>query len=200
MYIILGVVSCLVVVMSIAFAALSTTLTINFGNVTQSVQTFNFSVPDGTYNATEGGTSDTVGRSCAAATVSSNVVTIPNISLSKPDDSCTWDFNINNTGTIAAKITAVTPTKPYAGTSGTTLATCATAAGGSLVCGNISYTFSYNSSGTTYTAFPAAPNLTLAATSSTKALRLEAKYTGTGVNSSAVYQKSAKFVLTCAQN
>ena len=79
------------ITLSIAFAALSATLNINFGNVNQTAQTWNVQFKDSTASvtATEGGTSAT-GRSCGTASVSATQVTVANTELSKPGDKCTW--------------------------------------------------------------------------------------------------------------
>ena len=67
----MGVLSVMILGLSIAFAALSATLNINFGNVNQTAQTWNVQFNDSTASvtATEGGTSAT-GRSCGTASVS----------------------------------------------------------------------------------------------------------------------------------
>ena len=206
LYFVLGTLCFSVIALSVAFAALSNTLTINFGNVTQEQLSFGcrFETTGGAVNttvaATPGGTSDT-GRTCNPITISSDgsYITVGELELSKPDDSCQYDFRIKNTGTIGLKLSAVTPTKPKQGSTNTDV-TCNTATGGSLVCGNLTYTLSYNSSGTTYTTFPAAPNLAMAA-SATKNVRLLIKYTGTSVNtSSAVVQRAAKYTVACSQS
>ena len=94
------------ITLSVAFAALSATLKINFGNVNQTVQTWNvgFDTTGSPKAATASGSSAT-GRTCGAATITATTVTIANTELSKPDDACRWDLVIKNSGTINAKIT-----------------------------------------------------------------------------------------------
>ena len=203
LYFVLGALCFSVIALSVAFAALSNTLTINFGNVTQEQHSFGcrFETTGGAVNttvaATTGGTSDT-GRVCNPITISSDgsYITVRELELSKPDDSCQYDFRVKNTGTIGLRVSA-TPTKPKQGSTNTDV-TCTHASGGNLVCGNLTYTLSY-SSGANYTTFPAAPNLLMDA-SDAKNVKLLIKYTGTSVNtSSAVVHRDAKYTVTCAQ-
>jgi len=186
LYIIMCSLAVAVVGLSVAYAALSTTLNITLGTVTQSPQSWNVGFVTGTVNADAGGTSAT-GRSCGAATVEHEQVSIPSITLSKPDDSCTYKLTIKNTGSIAAKLNAIVVNEPSG-------ITC-TKSGASMVCGNITYSLATASTGS--------PLLTtggtLAATSGTLDVWLIAKYTGTTVNSSQVTHTSPNFVLTYEQ-
>ena len=71
------------ITLSVAFAALSATLKINFGNVNQTVQTWNvgFDTTGSPKAATASGSSAT-GRTCGAATITATTVTIANTELS----------------------------------------------------------------------------------------------------------------------
>ena len=166
---------------SVAFAAMSTTLNITFGKVTQNALTWNVAFTTGTVTATTAGTSGT-GRSCGNATVAATAVTIADTTLSKPGDKCTWKLNVKNTGGIAAKVGTITPTKP-------TSTTCGTATAGKMVCGNITYLLTTDAAGSTQLT---TSNFTVNANSN-KDMYLVANYTGTGLNSSAVTQSAAKF-------
>ena len=168
---------------SVAFAAMSTTLNITFGKVTQNALTWNVAFTTGTVTATAAGTSGT-GRSCGTATVAATAVTVADTTLSKPGDKCTWKLNVKNTGGIAAKVGTITPTKP-------TSITCGTASAGKMVCGNITYILTTDANGTTQLT---TSNFTVNA-SSNKDMYLVANYTGTGLNSAAVTQSAAKFSL-----
>lgn len=187
-YIIMGVLSVMILGLSIAFAALSATLNINFGNVNQTAQTWNVQFNDSTASvtATEGGTSAT-GRSCGTASVSATQVTVANTELSKPGDKCTWALTVENKGSIDATLTSVTPTAP-------TSVSC-TPSGASMVCGNITYKLATNSDGSTLLA----TNSTLAKTNGTLPVYLILKYTGTEVNNSTVVQSNGGFTLVYNQ-
>ena len=151
--------------------------------VTQTAQSWNVALTTGTLTATVEGTGDT-GRSCGTATVTATSITVNNTTLSKPGDGCVYTFVVNNTGTIAAKLGTVTPTKP-------TGTTCGTASGGNMVCGNITYRVTTNSAGTTI----AKSSNTSVAAGGTKTLYLVVRYTGTDLATSAVTQTGAKFKL-----
>jgi len=141
----LGVVSVFVIGIVVAYAALSTTLNARFNSVTSQGlnwevgfnQNYGTSNSYGTYtlNGIAGGSSDTTGRSCGQATVTSNSITVNALELSKPGDKCTYIMQIENKGNLDAKlssITAIKPTLDYGSGSCTTN-------GASMVCGNITY-------------------------------------------------------------
>ena len=172
---------------AIAYAALSTSLTITANKITQSALSWNVGFVAGTVNATAGGTSST-GRTCGAATVTANSVTLADTTLSKPDDSCLYKLQVKNSGGIAASLGSVTPTKPSS-------TTCGTASGGNMVCGNITYKLTTDSSSSTVVT---SSNFSLAA-GATKDLYLLVKYTGTTLNGSAVTQSAGKFTLVFNQ-
>ena len=183
-YIILlsGGVICLLLI-SVAYAAMSSQLTLSVNKVTQTAQSWNVALTTGTLTATVEGTGDT-GRSCGTATATATAITVNNTTLSKPGDGCVYTFVVNNTGTIAAKLGTITPTKP-------TSTTCGTASGGNMVCGNITYRVTTNSAGTTI----AKSSNTSVAAGGTKTLYLVVRYTGTDLATSAVTQSGAKFTL-----
>lgn len=172
---------------AIAYAALSTTLTITTNKITQNALTWNVGFVTGTITPTAGGTSGT-GRTCGSATVTASAVTVADTTLSKPDDSCTYKLQVKNNGGIAATLGTITPTKP-------TSTTCATASGGTMVCGNITYKLTTDSAGSTVVT---SSNFSVAA-GATKDLYLLVKYTGTTLNGSAVTQSAGKFTLTFNQ-
>lgn len=183
----------LVVGVVVAYAALSTTLTITFGNVTQNALTWNVAFTTGTVNGTAGGTSGT-GRSCGAATVTANSVSVAATTLSKPGDSCTYALQIKNTGGIAAKIDSIKPTAPSGVTC--TITNASSSASAQMVCGNLTYKLAASADGAT--ALKTGTNL--AATSGTQAAYLIVSYTGTGLNSSAVTQTGGKITIVYGQN
>ena len=185
-YIIIGILCVMVVGLSVAFAALSTTLNITFGKVTQTALTWAvaFDTTGSPKAATEGGTSAT-GRTCGTATITANTVTIADSELSKPGDKCTWNLTVKNTGTIDANLATITEKKP-------TSTTC-TGSGAQIVCGNITYKLTTDGSTLITT------NTTVAKSTGTLAMKLVAEYTGTGVNSTAIVQNGAGFTLVFNQ-
>lgn len=172
----------LLLAVSIAYAALSTTLTITANKVTQQALTWNVALVTGTLTATEEGTAS--GRVCGTATVTTTNITVANTTLSKPGDGCVYTFQVRNSGDIAAKLGTITPTKPTG-----TGVTCATASGGNMVCGNITYKITTNSTGTTV----ATSSNTTVNAGQTKTLYLVVRYTGTSLSSSTIEQSSASF-------
>jgi len=169
----------------VAYAALSTTLNLKFTGVTQNALTWDVGFTGTSASGTAAGTSAT-GRTCGAATITATSVSVAATTLSKPGDKCTYALNIKNSGGLAAKLSAITPTKP-----GST--TCATASGGNMVCGNITYKLTTDSAGSTVLT-----SQTLAAGAALP-VYLVVSYTGTTLNSTAVTQSNATFSLAFAQ-
>ena len=183
---IIGAIVLLIVGISVAYAALSSTLNISTGNVTQNTLSWNVGFQTGTVEGTEGGTSST-GMSCGEATVTANSVTIASSSLSKPDDSCTYQLAIKNTGGLDAQLTTITPVHP-------TSTTC-TDSGASMVCGNLTYKLSTDAAGTTLLPL----NGTLAKTNGSQTVYLIVEYTGTEVNDTVIEQSAGGFTLVYTQ-
>ena len=173
---------------SIAYALLNASLTVTVNKVTQSAMTWKvqFDTSGSPVAGTAGGTSGT-GRTCGAATVTANAVTIADTTLSKPNDSCKWTLTIKNTGSIDAKLKTITLTEPSG-------ITC-TKTGASMVCGNITYKLTTDTGGNTVLTTGG----TLAKTSGTLTVYLHAIYTGTSVNSAAVTHTGAKFTVLYEQ-
>jgi len=182
---------------AIAYAALSTTLTITTNKVTQSVQTWGQTMTCSKTN--DVGTSAT-GRTCGAITVSGTAATVADTTLSKPLDGCVYKCTITNTGSISSKISSIVPTSPTSTTCSNTSASGSATA--KMVCGNITYGIyaSATVSGTTITTSNLTVPSTAIAKDGTKDFYLVVQYTGTGINSSAVTQTNGKFTLTMAQS
>lgn len=171
--------------LTIAYAVLSTTLNISFGNVTQNAITWDVGFEGTTVEGVSGGTSDT-GRSCGLASLTSNTVTLASTSLSKPGDKCTYPLKIKNNGGIVAELAAITPRSP-------TDISC-TATGPSMVCGNITYKLANDSEGTTSLSL----NTTLGIEEE-KIAYLVVSYTGNTLNSTSVTQANGGFTITYNQ-
>lgn len=131
--------------LSIAYAALSTTLNINFGNVTQSQQTWNIAFyPTGTVQ----GNNNSTGATCGDASVQALSINIGATTLSKPGEKCIWTFTVKNSGSLAAKlsgIAAVAPTSTYADDN------CIVDSSKIIKCHNVWYTLASDVSGTALT-------------------------------------------------
>ena len=181
-----------IIVLGIAYAALQATLTITFGNVTQNKLTWAVAFQGTSASGSVGGTSGT-GRTCGTASISGTSVTVAATELSKPGDSCTYTLTVKNTGDINAKLTTITPTKP---TVGGNAATCTTATGPTLACGNITYRLLSSTSGSG-TVLATNTNLNAGAS---QTIYLEAKFTGTSLPSAAIVQNGAAFSLKYEQN
>ena len=176
----------MIVAMSIAFAALSTTLNITANTVKNSTTvTWNIGFQGSSATATVGGTSAT-GRVCGDATITPTTVTVATTTLSKPDDSCTYALTIKNSGTITGTLANITQTKP-------TGVTCSGSTS-SMVCGNITYKLTTDSDGQV----ALTTGGTLAA-NATRTVYLVIKYTGTELSSTAISQSAAAFGITYNQ-
>lgn len=122
-----------VVGLSVAYAALSTTLNITANKVTQNALSWAVAFSGTSCTKAERGTSGT-GRTCGNATVSGSTVTIGDTTLSKPDDGCLYTCTLSNSGTISAKFSGITPTAPSASPTG---ASCSVS-GSTITCKNSS--------------------------------------------------------------
>lgn len=171
--------------LTLAYAVLSTSLNINFGNVTQNALTWDVGFEEGTITGISAGTSET-GRSCGTAAVTATTVTLGTTSLSKPGDKCTYPLKIKNNGGIAATLTSIASKNPAS-------ISC-TEGESSMVCGNITYKLTSDNDGTT--ALPI--NTTIDIDGETTAY-LVVSYTGNSLNSSSATQTNGGFVVTYSQ-
>lgn len=191
-YVIIGVLCAAVVGLSIAYATLSATLNITFGNVTQNALSWNvgFDTTGSPISATVAGTSDT-GRSCGTATVENLTVTISDTTLSKPEDGCTYALKIKNTGDIDARFSSLAATQP----TGTGVSCTVNDAKNTIVCGNVTYKITTDAAGTT----GLTSGSTLAKTDGELPVYVSVKYTGNTLNATPVVQSGAAFTLTYTQ-
>lgn len=195
LYFIVGILVVAVLGLSIAFAAMSTTLNVTFGTVTQDALTWNVHWVSASNKAATATSTSSNGFSCGTASTSASVsggaldtVTVTSTSLSKPDDKCVWALQIKNDGTIAAKLGTITAVKP-------TSKTC-TVSGASMVCGNVTYKLTTDAAGSTLLA----ANSTIAA-NGTLNVYLVAMYNDPNLNDSAAdTQTNAGFTLVYNQN
>ena len=185
----LGVIYAMVVILtgiSVAYAALSTTLNVTVNKVTQNALTWNVGFQTGTVPVTPGGEGSSV-ATCGAASVTASTVTVAESTLSKPNDSCTYTLTVKNTGGIDATLGTITPKNPES--------TSCTNSGASMVCGNITYKLTTDAAGTTLLTTGG----TLAKTNGTQTIYLVVKYTGSGLVSNEIAQNSGGFSLVYNQ-
>jgi len=135
----LGVALVLVFGVVIAYAALSSTLNATFNGVKQESLSWNvgFNTASGS-TITGSSTGNSTGHACGSASVTSNGIVVGTTSVSKPGDSCSYSFRITNSGSVQAKVSSITAIKPNS-TSCTTTSNSTTS---TMVCGNVTYTFS----------------------------------------------------------
>ncbi len=179
----------LIVGVSIAYAVLSTTLTITFNKVTQNGINWNVAL-DTSGSPVEGtpaGTSAT-GRTCGDATVTSTTVTVANSSVSKPGDKCTYALTVKNTGSILATLAEINVTKPTTG--GSTMSSC-TISGASMVCDKITYKLTTDAAGSTLLA----TNSTIAASANQPVYLVVMYNDDSAVSGTAQTQTGASFSL-----
>lgn len=183
---------------AVAYAALSSTLTITMNKVTQGGLTWNVAFDTtGTPVAAKTvlGTGDT-GRSCGTAALTANSITVADTELSKPGDGCIYEFTIKNTGGIDAKLDSVVPTAPTSITCNPTT-NASDSASATMTCGNLVYTLSASEDDSTKLTIDSI----LSKTSGTKKVYLIVKFKDDGtINSSDVVQSGAKFTVTYGQN
>ncbi len=167
---------------SIAYAALSATLTITMGKVTQNALTWNVGFETGTVNGTKTG-----GATCGQATATSDSVTVANTTLATLHDKCVYKLKVKNTGSVAAQLSAISAKTPSS-------VTCNTTTTSQMVCGNITYKLTTDAAGSTLLGTGG----TLAASSGTLDVYLSAEYTGTETGASSE-QNNGGFTLTYSQ-
>ena len=171
--------------MVVAYAALSTTLNITFGTITQNALSWNVGFQTGTITGTKTGSD---GAICGEATATASTVSIANTKLETLHDKCVYHLVIKNTGTIDALLQSISAKTP-------TSTTCNTATTSQMVCGNITYKLTSDSQGLSLLG----TNNTLVASTGTLDVYLTAEYTGTETGSSEV-QNSGGFTLNYTQN
>ncbi len=187
LFVIVTILTIAVLGLSIAYAALSATLTARFSSVSSNVLNWQVGFVEGTVAGTSTGTSET-GRSCGTASVTTSSASVTETSLSKPGDTCTYALTIKNTGNIDANLAAIAPTQP-------TGATCSVAEGAKMVCGDITYKITTDSAGNSLLT----TNRLLEKTSGELGVYLIATYSGTSVNSTGFTHEGAAFTLTYNQ-
>lgn len=128
-----------VIGVTIGYAALSTSLKVKFGTVTQSKFNWDVKLTSGEVTGINSGTS---GTSCGNATVTANEVNVDAIKLSKPGDQCSYKLNVRNEGDVDAVLSNISSIAPEG-------VSCKTGENKELICGNVIYSLANDSLGTT---------------------------------------------------
>lgn len=188
MFIAVGSLIVAIVGLTVAYAAMSSTLTIS-GNATMKTASWNVAF-DPTINSVvaSGYNNNTAGIVCGTAKVDATTITNISAAFSKPGDTCTYKFKIKNTGTIDARLSSII-TNPPSGI------VCNGSNTNAMECGNITYKLTYDTA--------TGGNLTvgdsLVKTSGEEIVILTISYTGEQLNSAEVVHSDASFVLTYEQ-
>ena len=173
---------CIVVIgLSIAFAALSSQLNINFGAVSQGEQTWNVEFEqNNSISAVNFGTSST-GRTCGIASAGAIKVEVGNTTLSKPGDGCRSPLKIVNSGTRDAVLGSIT----FNLSNGMNNCQINSEHKAIMQCGNVTYKITTDASGNnplTYSGYPTNDVLGNSINSGTNLnVYLFALYTGNGL-------------------
>ena len=170
--------------LSIAYAALSATLDVTVGKITQNSLTWNVGFQPGNVTGTASGATGLV---CGAATVTADTVSVADSTLTTLHDKCTYPLTIKNTGSVGATLATIAQKTPSG-------VSC-TGSGASMVCGNITYKLTTDAAGTTLLT----TNRDLAASTGTLPVYFIAEYTGETTGGSASVQQNVGFTLTYNQ-
>lgn len=171
---------------TIVYAALSHDLIINVGKITQSTLTWDVKFRTGTVTPSESGTTN-VGRVCGNAVVDTSTISVPNLTLSKPGDVCSYSLVVENNGKIDAQLATIAPIAPDS--------TSCNSNGATMVCGNITYVLSTDAAGNS----PLVTGGVVNKTNGTQDLYLVIKYTGSLPQTSKVEQDGGGFTLVYNQ-
>ncbi len=166
----------------VAYSALSTTLNITYGTVSQNNLTWDVGFVPGSVIGTKTGT-NTV---CGEATATTNTVSIANTTLTTLYDKCVYKFTVKNQGDVDALLSSIAAKTP-------TSVTCNTATTSKMICDNVTYSLATTAAGSTL--LPSGTTLTKQ--SGTLDVYLIAEYTGTETGSSV--QNSGGFTLNYTQ-
>jgi len=191
LFVIVTILAVAVLGLSIAYAALSTTLTARLGTVTQSQQLWAVGFQEGTVAGTPSNSqgSSTSDITCSNATVTTSQASVSGaIVLGKPGDTCTYQLKIQNTGTIDAKLSTIVGTHPQGASS-------CTGTGASMVCGDLTYKLTTDAAGQTVLT----DNRLLEKSTGELTVYLIATYSGTTVSGDDVTHTGVEFTLTYNQ-
>ena len=188
-FIIIAVV--LLLSIAIAYAALSTTLTITFNKVTQNPMTWDIAFQTGTVAGVSTSTNSL--SSCGSATATTDTISGISTTLADVGDKCAYTFVIRNNGTIAGKISSIDITKPNN--------TTCTITGSTMVCGDITYKLHYdNESSTSLVGIGDTIAPKDGSTPTLKTVVLTIEHTGTTASTEDYEQLGFSYKITYGQN
>ena len=170
--------------LSIAYAALSATVNITFGNVTQNNLSWNVGFETGTTTTI---VNSSPSATCGEATTTSNTVSIDNTILSTLHDKCVYKMKIKNTGSIDAILESITARVPSG-------VSCDTTTTSQMVCGNITYKLTSDQTGSSLLNV----NNVIGASTGELDVYLSVEYTGTTVGQDSA-QSSGGFTFNYIQ-
>ena len=172
----------------VAFAAMSTSINITFGDVNQSALTWDIGLQSGTIT----GVANQSGLSCGTATATTTQISGVAPVFHAVGDMCSYTFHILNNGTIPGKISAINITGPSG-------VSCSKS-GSTMTCGSIEYKLHYDTS--TSTSLVAVGNVIAAKSGSTatdKTVVLTITYLSS-VTPSTFSGQTFSYSITYAQN
>ena len=176
---------------SIAYAALSQTLTTTYNRISQSSQTWNIGFVSGTITG-QVVTNSSNSLNCGTATATATTISGISPTLSDVGDKCSYTFTIKNDGSIDGKISSITITEPLG-------QTC-TKTGSTMVCGNITYMLHYDSANSsTLVSVNNVIEKKNGSTATTKTVVMTIEYTGTTAAEEDFTQSGFSYSLLYAQ-
>ena len=186
------VVAVLLLSVSIAYAALSSSLTITIPQVKQEVMTWDIGFNPGTVTCSI--VTDNSGlTSCGSATVTTTTVSGIETIVSEPGDKCACTLSILNKGTIGGKISTINITKPQN--------TTCTISGSTMTCDNIIYKLHYdNAASSTLVAVGDTIAPKSGSTPTTKTVVLTIEHSSTAGPQQDVTQTGFAYNITYSQN
>ena len=170
---------------SVAYAVLSSTLTITISQLTQQGLSWNVGFEPGSVSGTKTGSTDAV---CGVATVTASSVSIANTVLATYGDQCVYPLTIKNTGSIAAELSTIAAATPAS-------VSCNTDTTSQMVCGNTTYKLTTDLAGSSLLG----TGNVLAATNGTLNVYLTVSYTGSTTGGSDTDQNGGGFTLAYTQ-
>ncbi len=179
---------CIIIVIlgvTIVYAALSNDLVINVGKTIQTSLSWDVRFEEGSVTPVEAGPSNT-GRICGVAVVNTSTITVPNVTLAKKNDMCSYRLVVENNGKIDATLAEVTPISPDS--------TGCVSNGSSMVCGSITYMLTTDAAGENLLSTGG----TLAKLDGNQIIYLVVKFSGTATEQK-VEQESGGFTLVYVQ-
>ncbi len=177
---------------SIAYAALSSTLTLTTQKVTQQVLTWDIGFNPGTVTC-DIITDNSGTTSCGSATVTATSVSGIDAIVSEPGDKCACTLNILNKGSIAGKISTITVTKPQN--------TECTVSGSTMTCGNVIYRLHYdNATSSSYVSVGDTIAAQTGSTPTTKTVVLTIEHSSTAGPHEDAYQREFAYNILYSQN